>query len=95
MKNKDIKLVAQNPQCIVVAEYTPSKRKAEHYQSEDALEKDLIEQFIESLNMSSSVDDDWIAFVEKKKIEELEKIIKSEKLNHKETYSFIENAFRD
>jgi len=57
--------------------------------------KDLIEQFIESLDISSSVDDDWINFVEKKKIEELEKIIENEKLNHKETYEFIENAFRD
>ncbi len=57
--------------------------------------KDLIEQFIESLNISSSVDDDWISFVEKKKIEELEKIIENENLNHKATYNFIENAFRD
>jgi len=57
--------------------------------------KDLIEQFIESLDVSSKVDDDWINFVEKKKIEELEKIIKSEKLNQEETYNFIDNAFRD
>ena len=57
--------------------------------------KDLIEQFIESLDVSSKVDDDWINFVEKKKIEELEKIIESEKLNQKETYNFIDNAFRD
>jgi len=57
--------------------------------------KDLIEQFIESLDVSSKVDDDWINFVEKKKIEELEKIIENENLNKKETYSFIENAFRD
>ncbi len=57
--------------------------------------KDLIEQFIDSLNISSSVDDDWIEFVEKKKNEELEKIIKEEGLNHDETYIFIENAFRD
>ncbi len=57
--------------------------------------KDLIEQFIHSLDISSSVDDDWIEFVEKKKIEELEKIIKEENLNYKETYRFIENSFRD
>jgi len=57
--------------------------------------KDLIEQFIESLDISSVVDDDWIEFVEKKKIEELEKIIKDENLNHDKTYTFIENAFRD
>jgi len=57
--------------------------------------KDLIEQFIQSLDISSSVDGDWIEFVEKKKQEELEKIIKDENLNHKETYKFIENAFRN
>lgn len=57
--------------------------------------KDLIEQFIESLDISSSVDGDWIEFVEKKKIEELEKIITEENLNHDETYKFIENSFKD
>jgi type I restriction enzyme R subunit len=57
--------------------------------------KDLIEQFIESLDVSSRVDDDWINFVDKKKTEELEKIIKNENLNQKETYNFIDNAFRD
>jgi type I restriction enzyme R subunit len=57
--------------------------------------KDLIEQFIESLDISSSVDGDWIEFVEKKKLEELEKIIKDEDLNHAETYKFVEASFRD
>jgi len=57
--------------------------------------KDLIEQFIESLDMSSVIDDNWIKFVEKKKKEELEKIIKEENLNPDETYKFIQNAFRD
>jgi type I restriction enzyme, R subunit len=57
--------------------------------------KDLIEQFILSLDISSSVDGDWIEFVEKKKIEELEKIITEENLNHDETYKFVENSFRD
>jgi len=57
--------------------------------------KDLIHQFIESLNINSIVDDDWQKFVEKKKIEELEKIINDENLNRDETYKFIKNAFRD
>ena len=57
--------------------------------------KDLINQFIQTLEISSSVDDDWIDFVEKKKTEELEKIIQEEKLDHDETYKFIKNAFRD
>jgi len=57
--------------------------------------KDLIEQFIQSLEISSVVDDDWIKFVETKKVEELEKIIKDENLNHDKTYKFVENAFRN
>lgn len=57
--------------------------------------KDLIEQFIQSLDVSSVIDDDWISFVEKKKREELEKIIIVENLSREETYKFVENAFRD
>lgn len=57
--------------------------------------KDLIHQFINSLNIKSVIDDDWHKFVEQKKIEELERIIKDENLNHDETYKFIKNAFRD
>ncbi|MBP9779545.1 type I restriction endonuclease subunit R [Candidatus Gracilibacteria bacterium] len=57
--------------------------------------KDLIDQFIESLGASSIVDDEWTAFVEKKKKAELEKIIEEESLNLKETYKFIENSFRN
>jgi type I restriction enzyme R subunit len=41
---KDINLVAQNPQSTVVAKFTPSPRKSESYQSEDALEKEFIAQ---------------------------------------------------
>jgi type I restriction enzyme R subunit len=57
--------------------------------------KDLINQFIASLDINSVVDDDWQNFVEKKKIDELEQIIKSENLNHEETYKFVRNAFRN
>jgi type I restriction enzyme R subunit len=41
------------------------------------------------------VDEDWIVFVEKKKQEELQKIIEEEKLNSEETHQFIKNAFRN
>jgi type I restriction enzyme R subunit len=57
--------------------------------------KDLINQFITSLDIHSVVDDDWQKFVDKKKIEELEKIIVSEGLDPDETYTFVRNAFRD
>ncbi len=57
--------------------------------------KDLINQFITSLDMNAVVDEDWQKFVEGKKIEELEKIITTENLDHEATYAFIKNAFRD
>jgi type I restriction enzyme R subunit len=57
--------------------------------------KDLINQFISSLDIQSVVDDDWQKFVEGKKVEELEQIIVSENLDHDATYTFVRNAFRD
>jgi len=57
--------------------------------------KDLINQFIASLDAHSVVDDDWQKYVEKKKIEELEEIIKHENLDYDETYKFVGSAFRN
>lgn len=55
--------------------------------------KDLINQFITTLDVHSSVDDDWHKFVEKKKVEELESIIKTENLDPEATYDFVRSAF--
>lgn len=57
--------------------------------------KDLIERFIDSLNPSSNVDDDWHSFVDAKKLEELNVIIAEENLDKDETYKYVNNAFRD
>ena len=57
--------------------------------------KDLINQFIASLDINSVVETDWKNFIEGKKVEELEEIIKSENLDHDATYAFVKNAFRD
>ncbi|MBT3704773.1 type I restriction endonuclease subunit R [Candidatus Peregrinibacteria bacterium] len=57
--------------------------------------KELINQFIASLEINSVVDEDWQEFVNKKKVEELEKIIKNENLDHDQTYKFVQNAFRN
>ena len=57
--------------------------------------KDLINQFITSLDVHSSVDGEWQNFVDKKRIEELEQIITNENLDHDETYKFVRNSFRD
>ena len=57
--------------------------------------KDLIEQFIKSLDPSADVENAWEEFVEKKKIEELDRIIEEEGLDREKTYAFIENVFLD
>ncbi len=57
--------------------------------------KELIEQFIRGLDVTSDVDADWRTFVDGKKIEELNSIIADENLDWDETYRFIQNAFRD
>jgi type I restriction enzyme R subunit len=57
--------------------------------------KDLINQFIASLDINSVVEDDWKDFIEGKKVEELEKIISNENLDRDATYAFIKNAFRN
>ena len=57
--------------------------------------RELINQFITSLDAGSNIDEDWQKFVESKKIDELEQIIKNENLNHDATYTFVNNAFRD
>lgn len=57
--------------------------------------KDLINEFITTLDIHSVVDNDWHQFIEVKKIEELEQIIETEKLNKDATYTFIANSFRD
>lgn len=42
MTHAEMNLIAENPQSTVVAEYMPSPRKAEHYQTEADLEREFI-----------------------------------------------------
>ena len=59
--------------------------------------KQLIESFIESVNDNSSDDivGQWNDFVFVKREQDLEQIIKDEKLKPEETRKFLDNAFRD
>lgn len=57
--------------------------------------KDLIAQFVASLSTSAKVDEEWLAFISKKKREELDRIIAEENLNPEETRKFIDDAFRN
>ncbi len=57
--------------------------------------KDLIEAFVDSVSPKAKVDAEWQAFVARKKVEELDRIIADEGLNPDETRAFVDNAFRD
>jgi type I restriction enzyme R subunit len=57
--------------------------------------KELINNFINTLNTNSNIDEDWREFANASKREELEKIIQEENLKPDETRKFINNAFRD
>ena len=57
--------------------------------------KELIEAFIEQVNVSTKVDEDWHKFILERKEEDISAIIEEEKLKPKETRHLIENAFRD
>jgi type I restriction enzyme R subunit len=56
--------------------------------------KDLIEQFIASLAPNINIDDKWSEFLDIKKTEELNRIIKEENLKKAETETLIKNAFQ-
>ena len=57
--------------------------------------KELIEDFIESVNTHTDVHQAWEAYVKQRKQEDLNVIIASENLKADETSKFVENAFRD
>ena len=56
--------------------------------------RELIERFIQTLNVHSDVDRDWRVFTDKNRAEELAKIIQEENLKPEKTERFIANAFR-
>jgi type I restriction enzyme R subunit len=57
--------------------------------------KDLIERFIEQVNISTEVDEDWKIFLNENKEKDIEELIKEENLKKEDTIRFIENSFRD
>jgi type I restriction enzyme R subunit len=57
--------------------------------------KELIERFVEWVNVSTKVTDDWERFVGEQKENDLSALIAKEKLNNGETRRFIDIAFRD
>ena len=57
--------------------------------------KELIEGFIEDINVSSSVGEDWKRYVSERKEADLADLIQQERLKPEEARKFIDNAFRD
>lgn len=57
--------------------------------------KELIENFIGSVNADTDVEKSWKDFVRQRKDEDLKEIIDSEHLKPQETRIFINNSFRD
>ena len=57
--------------------------------------RELIKNFIETINASTNVDEDWRAFVLKQKEADLNAIVGEENLKFEETKKFLDNAFRD
>ncbi|WP_413906964.1 type I restriction endonuclease subunit R, EcoR124 family, partial [Candidatus Endomicrobiellum trichonymphae] len=57
--------------------------------------KELILHFIEKVNISTKVDDEWKKFVQEQKDNDLAALIADELLKHEETRKFVDNSFRD
>ena len=57
--------------------------------------KDLIMDFVDRVSASGEIDEEWQAYVEAKRVAELEDLIADEGLKSDETKAFIEHAFRD
>jgi type I restriction enzyme R subunit len=57
--------------------------------------RELIEEFIKTVNVDTDVEEDWISFVNDQKEKELDSIIQEERLKPEETRAFINNSFRD
>lgn len=57
--------------------------------------KELIENFIATINISTNVNTDWQRFVREQRETDIQTLITEEKLKPEETRKFVENAFRD
>ena len=57
--------------------------------------KELIENFIDTVNAATKVDEDWRKFVAEQKETDLNQLITGEKLKQEETKKLMDNSFRD
>ena len=57
--------------------------------------KELIENFIATINIQTDVNADWLRFVKEQREKDIQTLIAEEKLKPEETRKFVDNAFRD
>ena len=57
--------------------------------------KELIENFISTININTDINADWQRFVKKQREADIQILIIEERLKLEETRKFVENAFRD
>ena len=57
--------------------------------------RDLIMAFVDRVSADGEIDEEWRAFVEAKRVAELDEIIADEGLKPAETKAFVAHAFRD
>ncbi len=57
--------------------------------------KELIENFIITVNSANDIQDDWKKYIIEQKEVDLEKLIEEENLKPQETRKFVDNSFRD
>lgn len=57
--------------------------------------KDLIENFVDTVSLEGSLEDEWTAYLEAQREKELGEIIAAENLKPEETAQFIDAAFRE
>lgn len=76
-------------------EILTSIRKAVDASMQLRSKKELIEAFINRVNVDTQVTTDWRRFVLTQEENDLAKIIMAEKLKPEETRKFVSNAFRD
>lgn len=55
----------------------------------------MIQDFLQTVNADTKVDEDWQKFIREQKEQDLMLIIHEEKLKSEETHKFVEDAFRD
>lgn len=59
------------------------------------VKKNLIEAFINNIDSVSNVQEEWSNFIKEKAVEELNQIIIDKNLNKNETYSLLEDCFKN